>query len=177
MAPARAGRPEPFLRAPLRYSRISSRYSGSRFHPVLKRYRAHLGTDYAAPVGTPIRATADGVVVESGYTSNNGRYVKIRHNSTYTTGYLHMSRIAERASKGAFVKQGDVIGYVGSTGLATGPHLCYRFWKNGQQVDPLRQDLPDTAEPLPHEHRAAFERLKAELLPMLEPSGHVAAAD
>ncbi len=157
----------PFLRAPLRYSRISSRYSGNRFHPVLKRYRAHLGTDYAAPVGTPIRATADGVVVESGYTSNNGRYVKIKHNSTYTTGYLHMSRIDARAAKGAFVKQGDVIGYVGSTGLATGPHLCYRFWKNGHQVDPLRQDLPDTAEPLPEAHRHAFEQRKAELLPLL----------
>lgn len=157
----------PFLRAPLSYSRISSRYSGNRFHPVLKLYRAHLGTDYAAPVGTPVRATADGVVEEAAYTKNNGRYVKIKHNSTYTTGYLHLSGIADGVKAGAFVKQGDVIGFVGSTGLATGPHLCYRFWKNGSQVDPLREDLPDTAEPLPDSLRADFERLKADLAPLL----------
>ncbi len=157
----------PFLRAPLSYSRISSRYSGNRFHPVLKLYRAHLGTDYAAPVGTPVRATADGVVEEAAYTKNNGRYVKVKHNSTYTTGYLHLSGIAEGVKAGAFVRQGDVIGFVGSTGLATGPHLCYRFWKNGTQVDPLREDLPDTAEPLPDSLRADFERLKADLAPLL----------
>ncbi|MEZ4698927.1 MAG: peptidoglycan DD-metalloendopeptidase family protein [Rhodothermales bacterium] len=157
----------PFLRAPLKYSRISSRYSGNRFHPVLKRYKAHLGTDYAAPVGTPVRATADGVVLEASYTKNNGRYVKLKHNSTYTTGYLHLSGIANGVKNGVFVKQGDVIGYVGSTGLATGPHLCYRFWKNGVQVDPLRQELPDTAEPLPESYRPAFEQMKAELAGLL----------
>lgn len=137
-----------FLKAPLDFTRISSRYQKRRFHPVLKTYRSHLGTDYAAPHGTPIWSTADGTVIASGYTSGNGKYVKIRHNSTYTTQYLHMSRRA--VSKGEYVKQGDIIGYVGSTGLATGPHVCYRFWVNGRQVDPYRQDLPDS-KPLPEE--------------------------
>jgi murein DD-endopeptidase MepM/ murein hydrolase activator NlpD len=152
----------PFLRAPLAFSRISSRYSGSRFHPVLKRNRAHLGTDYVAPVGTPVRATADGVVEEAGYTPNNGRYVKIKHNATYASGYLHFSAIADGIRAGVAVQQGDVIGYVGSTGLATGAHLCYRFWRNGVPVDPLREQLPDTSEPLPDSLRPAFERLKKE---------------
>ncbi len=158
----------PFLRAPLRYSRISSRYSRRRFHPVQKRYKAHLGTDYAAPTGTPVRATADGVVTEARYSKYNGRYVKIRHNSTYTTQYLHFSKIAKGIKGGVKVKQGDVIGYVGSTGLATGPHLCYRFWKNGKQVDALREKLPETVEPIPDELRAGFEQHIAPLLPQLE---------
>lgn len=134
-----------FLRAPLKFSRISSRFSPNRFHPVQKRWKAHKGTDYAAPTGTPIMSTANGTVIETGYTSGNGNYVKVRHNSTYTTQYLHMSKILVK--KGQFVKQGDAIGRVGSTGLATGPHVCYRFWKNGQQVDPYKQDLP-SAEPI-----------------------------
>jgi murein DD-endopeptidase len=134
-----------FLRAPLKFSRISSRFSPRRFHPVQKRWKAHKGTDYAAPRGTPIMATANGYVTKSGYTGGNGKYVKIRHNSIYETQYLHMSKRAVKV--GQFVKQGDVIGYVGSTGLATGPHVCYRFWKNGRQVDPYRQDLP-AAEPI-----------------------------
>ncbi len=153
----------PFLKAPLKFTRISSRYSLRRFHPVQKRYKAHLGTDYAAPTGTPVRATADGVVIAAGYTKNNGRYVKIRHNSTYTTGYLHFSKIARGIKKGKHVSQGDTIGYVGSTGLATGPHLCYRFWKNGRQVDPLRQKLPDTVEPIDPAYRSEFEAIVAEL--------------
>jgi len=131
-----------FLKAPLRYSRISSRYSKKRFHPVQKRNKPHLGTDYAAPTGTPIHAVGDGVISAASYGKYNGRYVKIRHNSTYTTQYLHMSKIAKGIKSGAYVKQGDVIGYVGSTGLATGPHLCFRFWKNGAQVDPFKQKLP-----------------------------------
>ena len=155
-----------FLKAPLKYSRISSRYTKRRFHPVLKRYKAHLGTDYAAPTGTPIHATGDGVVVAAGYTRGNGRYVKIRHNGTYTTGYLHMSKIGKGIKNGVRVRQGDVIGYVGSTGLATGPHLCYRFWKNGTQVDPLRLELP-SAEPLPQAQWPAFTELRAEYLPFL----------
>ena len=146
----------PFLKAPLRFSRISSRYSLRRFHPVQKRYKAHLGTDYAAPTGTPVHSTADGIVVDAGYTRGNGRYVKVKHNGTYTTGYLHFSKIAKGIRKGVKVKQGDVIGYVGSTGLATGPHLCYRFWKNGRQVDPLREKLPATIEPIQIEYREAF---------------------
>jgi len=129
-----------FLKAPLNYSRISSRFTKRRFHPVQKRWKAHLGTDYAAPHGTPIVSTANGTVIASGYTSGNGNYVKVRHNGKYTTQYLHMSKRAVR--NGQSVKQGDVIGYVGSTGLATGPHVCYRFWVNGKQVDPFRQNLP-----------------------------------
>ena len=158
----------PFLKAPLRFSRISSRYSLRRFHPVQKRYKAHLGTDYAAPTGTPVRATADGVVVNAGYTRGNGRYVKVKHNGTYTTGYLHFSRIAKGIKKGVRVKQGDVIGYVGSTGLATGPHLCYRFWKNGKQVDPLREKLPDTIEPIKKAYLIDFKNYVARLKPALE---------
>lgn len=158
----------PFLRAPLRFSRISSRFSRKRFHPVQKRYKAHLGTDYAAPTGTPVRATADGVVTEARYSKYNGRYVKIRHNSTYTTQYLHFSKIAKGIKAGGKVQQGDVIGYVGSTGLATGPHLCYRFWKNGKQVDALREKLPDTIEPIPDELRAQFEQEKLSIRPKLD---------
>ena len=157
----------PFLKAPLRFSRISSRYSLRRFHPVQKRYKAHLGTDYAAPTGTEVRSTADGVVIEAGYNRGNGRYVKVRHNSTYTTGYLHFSRIAKGIKKGVRVKQGDVIGYVGSTGLATGPHLCYRFWKNGKQVDPLREKLPDTIEPIQEKYSGDFLAMVDRVMPML----------
>ncbi|UNY99328.1 M23 family metallopeptidase [Zhouia spongiae] len=142
-----------FLKAPLNYSRISSRYSRKRFHPVQKRWKAHLGTDYAAPRGTPIWATANGIVTKSGYTAGNGKYVKIRHNSVYETQYLHMSKRA--AKVGEYVKQGDIIGYVGSTGLATGPHVCYRFWKNGKQVDPFSQDLP-SAEPIKPEIKERY---------------------
>ena len=144
-----------FLKAPLKYSRISSRYSPRRFHPVLKRYKSHLGTDYAAPHGTPIMATADGQVIAASYTSGNGNYVKIRHNSTYTTQYLHMSKFAKGMQRGKVVKQGDVIGYVGSTGLATGPHVCYRFWVNGTQVDPYKQELPE-ADPIKDEYKQEY---------------------
>ncbi|MBX2821307.1 MAG: peptidoglycan DD-metalloendopeptidase family protein [Rhodothermaceae bacterium] len=158
----------PFLKAPLRFNRISSRYSLRRFHPVQKRYKAHLGTDYAAPTGTPVRSTADGTVVEAGYTKGNGRYVKVKHNGTYTTGYLHFSKIAKGIKKGVRVKQGDVIGYVGSTGLATGPHLCYRFWKNGKQVDALREKLPDTVESIREEYLSDFLDQVSRLKPVLE---------
>ncbi len=130
------------LKYPIEFTRISSRYSFNRFHPVAKVFRAHLGTDFAAATGTPIRSVGDGVVLEAQYTANNGNYVKIRHNGTYTTGYLHMSKIASGIYAGTHVKQGQTIGFVGSTGLATGPHLCYRFWRNGVQVDALRVELP-----------------------------------
>ncbi|WP_339647020.1 peptidoglycan DD-metalloendopeptidase family protein [uncultured Salegentibacter sp.] len=153
-----------FLKAPLNYSRISSRYTKRRFHPVQKRWKAHLGTDYAAAHGTPIVSTADGTVIASSYTSGNGNYVKVRHNDKYTTQYLHMSKRNVRS--GQRVKQGDVIGYVGSTGLATGPHVCYRFWVHGKQVDPYRQNLP-TAKHIEPEHKeqyfAAIEDLKTSL--------------
>ena len=154
-----------FLRAPVKFSRISSRYSKRRFHPVQKRYKAHLGTDYAAPKGTPILATGDGVVIASAYGKYNGNYVKIRHNATYTTQYLHMSKRAVKL--GDRVKQGDVIGYVGSTGLATGPHVCYRFWKNGKQVNPYRQKLP-ASKPVKAENMEAFMALRNKLAKRLD---------
>lgn len=149
-----------FLRAPVKFSRISSRYSRKRFHPVQKRFKSHLGTDYAANTGTPILATGDGVVVAATYAKYNGNYVKIKHNATYTTQYLHMSKRAVRL--GDSVKQGDVIGYVGSTGLASGPHVCYRFWKNGKQVNPYKQKLPDS-KPVKPEEMGDFNLLKDSL--------------
>lgn len=142
-----------FLKAPLDYFRISSRFSPKRFHPVQMTWKAHKGTDYAAPHGTPIKTTASGVVERTGYTAGNGNYVKVKHNGTYSTQYLHMSKILVR--QGQRVEQGQVIGKVGSTGLATGPHVCYRFWKNGVQVDPLGQKLPNT-EPMNAKHKAKY---------------------
>jgi murein DD-endopeptidase MepM/ murein hydrolase activator NlpD len=142
-----------FLKAPLKFSRISSRFSPRRFHPVQKRWKAHNGTDYAAPTGTPIMTTANGVVERAGYTAGNGNYVKVKHNSTYSTQYLHMSKIKVRT--GQRVQQGDVIGLVGSTGLATGPHVCYRFWKNGVQVDALKQKLP-SSQPMESKYKPRF---------------------
>ena len=143
-----------FLKAPVSFSRISSRFNKRRFHPVLKKVKAHLGTDYAAPRGTEIVAVGDGVVTKASYTKGNGKYVKIRHNGTYTTQYLHMSR--RNVKEGQAVRQGDVIGYVGSTGLATGPHVCFRFWKNGQQVDHLKEDFPPST-PIKEEAKGSFE--------------------
>lgn len=131
-----------FLKSPIKYSRISSRYNLKRRIKLYgNRVRPHKGTDFAAAVGTPILATASGTVVESARRGGNGNYVKIRHNATYSTQYLHMSRRLVKV--GDFVKQGDVIGKVGMTGNTSGPHVCYRFWKNGRQVDPFRQKLPD----------------------------------
>ena len=148
-----------FLRYPVKFTRISSRYTAKRYHPVQKRYKAHLGTDYAAPTGTPIYAAGDGVITKARYEKYNGRNVKIRHNATYSTQYLHMSRIASGIKPGGKVKQGQLIGYVGSTGLATGPHLCYRFWKNGRQVDAMKVDLPPS-EPIKEDYLTNFSRYK-----------------
>ena len=134
-----------FLKAPLKFVNITSRYTKNRFHPVQQIWKAHNGTDYAAPTGTPIMTTAAGTVEQTGYTAGNGNFVKVRHDRTYSTQYLHMSKILVR--RGQFVNQGDVIGRVGSTGLATGPHVCYRFWKNGAQVDALKLKLPNS-EPM-----------------------------
>ncbi len=155
-----------FLRDPLKYSRISSRYNLKRFHPVQKRYKAHLGTDYAAPSGTEIRSVGEGTVLEAKYTSANGNYVKIKHNGTYTTQYLHMSKIGKGVKAGSRIRQGQVIGYVGSTGLATGPHLCFRFWKNGKQEDWLQEKIPPS-EPISVSNRIAFESKKAEAMGLL----------
>jgi murein DD-endopeptidase MepM/ murein hydrolase activator NlpD len=134
-----------FLKAPLDYFKLTSRFTKRRFHPVQFTWKAHNGTDYAAPHGTPIKTTASGVVEQTGYTSGNGNFVKVKHNGTYATQYLHMSKILVK--RGQRVAQGQIIGKVGSTGLATGPHVCYRFWKNGVQVDPLKLKLPKT-EPM-----------------------------
>jgi murein DD-endopeptidase MepM/ murein hydrolase activator NlpD len=130
-----------FLEKPLKYGRLSSKFNKNRLHPVLKVAKAHLGTDFAAPQGTPIIATADGVILEASFSKYNGNYVKVKHDKMYTTQYLHMSKFAKGLKRGTKVKQGQIIGYVGATGLATGPHVCYRFWKNGTQVDPFRENL------------------------------------
>ena len=163
------GRParKAFLKTPVRYSRITSRYSRSRFHPILKRRRPHYGTDYAAPYGTPIRAVADGVITEAARRGGNGIYVRMRHDNVYETQYLHMSRHAKGIRRGAKVVQGQTIGYVGSTGLATGPHVCFRFWKNGQQVDHLRLNLPQP-EPIKGEEFEGFVVERDRLMKMLE---------
>ena len=143
-----------FLKAPIKFSRISSRYNlKRRIKYYGNRVRAHKGTDFAASVGTPIMSTANGTVVESRYKGGNGNYVKIRHNSVYSTQYLHMKKRAVK--KGDYVKQGDVIGYVGMTGNTSGPHVCYRFWKNGQQVDPFKQKLPE-ADPIREDLKADY---------------------
>jgi murein DD-endopeptidase MepM/ murein hydrolase activator NlpD len=149
-----------FLKAPLKFINITSRYTKNRFHPVQKRWKAHNGTDYAAPTGTPIMTTAAGVVEQAGYTTGNGNFVKVKHDRMYATQYLHMSKIVVR--RGQRVTQGQVIGKVGSTGLATGPHVCYRFWKNGVQVDALRLKLP-TSTPMDSKYKQKF---LAEITPL-----------
>ena len=149
-----------FLKAPVQFSRVSSRYNLKRRIAYYgNKIRPHKGTDFAANVGTPILATANGTVIESRRKGGNGNYVKIRHNSTYSTQYLHMSK--RKSKVGDFVKQGDVIGWVGMTGNTGGPHVCYRFWQNGKQVDPFRQKLPE-AEPI-------SESLKFEYLEFIKP--------
>ena len=143
-----------FLKAPVEYKRISSRYNLKRRIALYgNRIRPHKGTDFAANVGTPIRATANGTVTKASYTRGNGNYVKIRHNSIYETQYLHMQK--RKVKVGQYVKQGDVIGWVGMTGNTSGPHVCYRFWKNGKQVDPFKQKLPE-AEPIASHLKEAY---------------------
>ncbi|HRA73403.1 MAG TPA: M23 family metallopeptidase, partial [Flavobacterium sp.] len=144
-----------FLKSPLKYANITSRFSRSRFHPVQMMWKAHKGTDYAAPTGTPIMTTASGIVEQTGYTAGNGNFVKVKHDRTYSTQYLHMSRILVR--RGQRVTQGTIIGRVGSTGLATGPHVCYRFWKNGVQVDALRLKLPNS-QPMESKNLPLFKQ-------------------
>ena len=153
-----------FLKAPLKFVNITSHYTKNRFHPVQQIWKAHNGTDYAAPTGTPIMTTATGTIEQTGYTAGNGNFVKVKHDRTYSTQYLHMSKILVR--RGQFVKQGDIIGRVGSTGLATGPHVCYRFWKNNVQVDALKLKLPNS-EPMNSKFKPRYFReitpLKIEL--------------
>jgi murein DD-endopeptidase MepM/ murein hydrolase activator NlpD len=154
-----------FLKAPLKFSRMSSGFTQRRFHPVQKRFKAHLGTDYAAPYGTPILAVGDGVVEKAGWGAGNGNFVKIRHNGMYSTQYLHMRKVLVKS--GQRVSQGQTIGEVGSTGLATGPHVCYRFWKNGVQVDHRKEEMP-SAEPVPAAQRSAFDQVRTGLLAQLD---------
>ena len=148
-----------FLKAPVKFSRISSRYNLKRRIAYYGRVKPHKGTDYAAAVGTPIMATANGRVTKASYTRGNGNYVKIKHNNTYSTQYLHMKRRKVKVRQ--YVKQGDVIGWVGMTGNTSGPHVCYRFWKNGRQVDPFKQKLPE-AKPISSElKKRYFAHIKA----------------
>ena len=163
------GRPmkRAFLRAPVRYTRISSGFNPRRMHPVLRKVRPHLGTDYAAPHGTEIFSVADGTVTRAAYNSGNGNYVRIRHDNTYETQYLHMSRFADGIRPGVRVRQGQVIGYVGATGLATGPHVCFRFWKNGVQVDHRRLNLPPP-EPMSDAELPIFHMLRDRILPIID---------
>ena len=149
-----------FLKAPLKFINITSKFSKNRFHPVQLQWKAHKGTDYAAPTGTPIMTTASGVIELAGYSTGNGNFVKVKHDKIYATQYLHMSRILVK--RGQRVKQGDVIGKVGSTGLATGPHVCYRFWKNNVQVDALKLKLPN-AQPMEQKNLPRFIKQTAPL--------------
>ncbi len=162
------GRPakKAFLKSPVKFSRISSRFNLNRLHPILGYHKAHLGTDYAAPYGTPIIAVAEGVVEEATRRGGNGNFVKIRHDGTYETQYLHMQGFARGIHRGTRVAQGQTIGYVGATGLATGPHCCFRFWKNGREVDHLRLNLPQP-QPITGETLQQFMVVRDRLLQML----------
>lgn len=152
-----------FLKSPIRYGRISSRFQRARFHPVLQIRRPHLGVDYAAPTGTPIRAVGDGTIALSGWSGGGGNVIKIRHNSTYETAYKHLSGFAKGIRKGAKVRQGQIIGYVGSTGLSTGPHLHFEFFQSGRFVDPLGKKFP-SADPVPQHLMSQFQTEAATLL-------------
>ncbi|WP_163322113.1 M23 family metallopeptidase [Draconibacterium mangrovi] len=157
-----------FLKAPLKFSRISSRFSNNRMHPVLRIRRPHHGVDYAAPKGTPVMSIGDGTVVAKAYQkSGGGNYLKIKHNSVYTTTYMHLSGYGKGIHTGARVKQGQVIGYVGSTGLASGPHLDFRVAKNGSLVDPLKVKAPPV-EPVKEENMTRYNAVKDSLMQELQ---------
>lgn len=156
-----------FLKAPLKFSRISSGFSYARRHPIYKTVRPHTGVDYAAPKGTPVMSIGDGVVIQKGYKGGGGHTVKIRHNSVYTTAYLHLSRYAANLKVGSHVAQGEVIGYVGSTGASTGPHLDFRVWKNGTPINPLTMESP-SVEPIPQNALNEFFVLRDSLQTMIE---------
>ena len=145
-----------FLKSPIKFGRISSRFSKSRFHPILQINRPHLGVDYAAPIGTPIRAVGDGVITFAGWLGGAGKTIKMRHNATYATAFKHLSGYAKNIRNGTRVKQGDIIGYVGSTGLSTGAHLHFEFYQNGQYIDPLGKKFP-SADPVPADLLTAFK--------------------
>jgi murein DD-endopeptidase MepM/ murein hydrolase activator NlpD len=155
-----------FLKAPLRFSRISSGFSSGRMHPILRIVRPHYGVDYAAPIGTPVQAIGDGKVLSAGIEEESGRIVRIRHNSVYTTAYMHLSGFGKNIYAGAMVKQGDIIGYVGSSGLSTGPHLDFRFYRNGYPVDPLKVEAP-AVEPVLPENMEGFDKIRSVVLSLL----------
>jgi murein DD-endopeptidase MepM/ murein hydrolase activator NlpD len=173
---SRSGTPlrKQFLRAPLKFTRITSGFSGRRFHPILQCFRPHHGVDYGAPKGTPVMTTADGVVIEAGRKGGEGNYIRIRHTSRIDTYYLHLSRFAKNVRRGAKVQQGDVIGYVGSTGLATGPHLDYRVTEAGKWLDPLKLKSI-TPDPLRVDALRQFRRNVTNLLPRLQNAGEQTA--
>jgi murein DD-endopeptidase MepM/ murein hydrolase activator NlpD len=155
-----------FLKAPLQFSRISSHFSSARMHPILRIVRPHFGVDYAAPIGTPVHSVGDGRITAMTLEGGSGRMVRIQHNSVYATGYMHLSRFGPGISPGSFVKQGDIIGYVGSSGLSTGPHLDFRFYRNGSPVDPLKVEAPPV-EPVSEANRPRFEKIKTVDLSLL----------
>lgn len=161
-----------FLKAPLDFFRITSRFTNARFHPILKRYRAHHGVDYAAPAGTPVRSIGAGTVIAKGYQNGGGNFLKVKHNSVYTTTYMHLSRFAKGIQVGSHVQQGQEIAYVGSTGLSTGPHLDFRVHKNGEPIDPLKMEAPPS-EPVQPAYRDSFALVKKQILAEID-SFHVA---
>jgi murein DD-endopeptidase MepM/ murein hydrolase activator NlpD len=155
------------LKAPLKYTRISSKFSNARLHPVHKVYRPHHGVDYAAPSGTPVYSVADGTVIFAGWGGGGGNTLKIKHAGNLQTGYLHLKSFAKGIKVGTKVSQGQLIGYVGSTGTSTGPHLDYRIWKNGTPIDPLKVPQ-EPAEPIASAHKARFEAVRDRVIAELE---------
>lgn len=168
------------LKAPLKYTRISSKFSNSRLHPVHKVYRPHHGVDYAAPAGTPVHSVADGTVIFAGWGGGGGNTIKIKHAGNLQTGYLHLKGFAKGIKVGSKVSQGELIGYVGSTGTSTGPHLDYRIWKNGTPIDPLKVPQ-EPAEPISEAHKARFEAVRDRVIAELEGNeaedGYITEAD
>lgn len=156
-----------FLKAPLRYSRISSRFSNSRYHPILKIRRPHHGVDYAAPTGTPVHTIGDGKVIAKKWAGGGGRMVKVKHNSVYTTTYMHLSRYGKGITPGKYVKQGDIVGYVGKSGLATGPHLDFRVYKNGHPIDPLKMKAPPV-KPISEENMPEYRKISRVMMSLLD---------
>lgn len=164
---------KPFLKAPLKFTRISSGFTYARKHPVTGKVRPHTAIDYAAPTGTPVMSIGDGVVISCKYEGAGGNTIRIKHNSTYTTAYLHLSRYAKGLKAGDRVRQGEVIGYVGSTGRSTGPHLDFRVWKNGQPINPLKMEGAGSGEIEKVKDKAGFERAKASYLAEVDSIGAV----
>ncbi len=166
-----------FLKSPIRYGRITSGFKRRRFHPVLQIYRAHRGVDYGAPIGTPVRSVGDGTVIFAARSGGGGNVIKVRHNATYQTAYKHLNGYARGVHTGARVKQGQVIGYVGNTGMSTGPHLHFEFYQSGNYIDPLGKRFP-SAEPVPSEHLTFFKSSAERLLKTLPDwTSHSMSAD